>query len=196
MRLDGVTYKKISCLNKVEITLPILLSFDVLEMSDNTIKASNFLPPGIEKILLNKEFYIYKDKKRTKRLLRARIKEIINNIVHVITLDDEVLDEKRLFERIAVCIQEKFKVLELNIDAFILDMSLGGVKLFFEKNVDIKPNQVLTLQHRSKILTLKVLRREEEKNGVILGCEIESSSFNLLNYLVKNYVEQVKEILI
>jgi len=201
MWLDGVYYEKIRCsLLGNEIKIPILFSIKVSKREENRFLVRSFLPMEVQALLRDKEFYIEADWQRTKhkKLKRARIERNSENEAWILILDDEMFEDRRLFERIPLCKNLEMNVLELNMNATVLDISLTGIKLFFKGfDVDkkVKIEQTLTLQQDSKILTVKVVRVEKKKEGLLAGCKIERANFNLMKFIMNSYVSLIKSLL-
>jgi len=201
MWLDGIYYEKIRCsLLGNEIKIPILFSIKVSKREENRFLVKSFLPMEVQALLRDKEFYIEADWQRTKhkKLKRARIERNSENEAWILIFDDEMFEDRRLFERIPLCENLEVNVLELNMNATVLDISLNGIKLFFKGfDVDkkVKIEQTLTLQQDSKILTVKVVRVEKKKEGLLAGCKIERANFNLMKFIMNSYVSLIKSLL-
>jgi len=201
MWLDGIYYEKIRCsLLGNEIKIPILFSIKVSKREENRFLVKSFLPMEVQALLRDKEFYIEADWQRTKhkKLKRARIERNSENEAWILIFDDEMFEDRRLFERIPLCENLEVNVLELNMNATVLDISLNGIKLFFNGfDVDkkVKIEQTLTLQQDSKILTVKVVRVEKKKEGLLAGCKIERANFNLMKFIMNSYVSLIKSLL-
>jgi len=201
MWIDGIYYEKIRCsLLGNEIKIPILFSIKVSKREENRFLVKSFLPMEVQALLRDKEFYIEADWQRTKhkKLKRARIERNSENEAWILIFDDEMFEDRRLFERIPLCENLEVNVLELNMHATVLDISLNGIKLFFKGfDVDkkVKIEQSLTLQQDSKILTVKVVRVEKKKEGLLAGCKIERANFNLMKFIMNSYVSLIKSLL-
>ncbi len=203
MRYDGIIFDKVKCSKfKSFLELPLLFSFKVRKISENELEAYNFLPPGIENLLSEREFFILELFNGGRfNIVKAYAKEVKDGKCLII-VGDEVIRDRRLFERFSFCPEE---VGEFTLQSgsttlkhiFILDMSLKGVKLLLrgQKRGVIKKGEFLTLIQERKVLTVKVLWEEEKREGLVVGGQILKANFNVMKFIMRNYVSHVKRLL-
>lgn len=203
MRYNGMFFEKVNCSGfRKAFNLPILFSFKVQKISEGELKASGFLPPGIVDFLQDREIFLFDPLNKGKScIVKAYVKDA-NNDSCTFVLGEKVAKDRRLFERFSFCPEKlgEFHVQDEEREIkgiYIVDISLKGVKLLF-RNLEpheIREGQILTLTQDGKILVVKVLRKEEGGNGLIVGCEILKANFNIMKFIMDNYVKHVKEIL-
>ena len=204
MRYDGLLFERIKCHRfKRNLEIPILFSFKAERLSDNELKAYSFLPPGIWKFLKERELFVFEPSDRGKlNILKAYSKEATENAC-LIVLDGRVSKDRRLFERFSFCPDElgKFvlKTEKREIGrVYVIDMSLRGIKLLIKgyKRNAVDKNSYVTLIQNEKVLVVKVLWEEESVDGLILGCEIQKTNFNVMRFIMSNYVKLIKRLLL
>ena len=203
MRYDGILFERIKCSKfKKAFELPILFSFKARKVSDSELRAFSFLPPGIVDILEGKRVIVLEPFNGGRfNIVKAYVTDVGKESCTVV-LEEEVSKDRRLFERFSFCPEE---VGEFHVQdgdkrargAFIIDMSLKGVKLLIRglRQGDIGRGAVLTLTQDKKVLIVKVLWEEETLDGLLIGCEIVKANFNVMKFIMDNYVKHVKEVL-
>ena len=203
MRYDGLLFERIKCHKfRKSLEIPVLFSFKAEKVSDSELRAHSFLPPGIWKFLKNRELFVFEPSDRGKlNILKAYSKEVTEDSCLVV-LDGRVSKDRRLFERFAFC-PEKMGKFVLRTESgevgevYVIDMSLKGIKLLIKgyKRNAIARNSYVTLVQNEKVLIVKVLWEEESVDGLILGCEIQKTNFNVMKFIMSNYVKLIKELL-
>ncbi len=203
MRYDGIIFERVKCSKfKNFLELPLLFSFKVRKISESELEAYSFLPPGVENLLSEREFFILEPFNGGRfNIVKAYAKEVKNGKC-LIVVDDEAVRDRRLFERFSFCPEE---VGEFTLQSgsttlkhvFILDMSLKGVKLLLrgQKRGVVKEGEFLTLIQDRKVMTVKVLWEEESKEGLLVGCQIVKTNFNVMKFIMHYYVNHVKRLL-
>ena len=203
MRYDGILFERIKCSKfKKAFELPILFSFKAQKISDNGLKAFNFLPPGIVDILESKRIIVLEPFNGGRfNIVKAYVTDVGKESCTVV-LEEEVSKDRRLFERFSFCPGEVGEFQVKNGErgvrrAYIVDMSLKGVKLLMKglRLGDIDKGTILTLTQDKKVLIVKVLWDEETIDGLLVGCEIIKANFSLMKFIMDNYVKHVKEVL-
>ena len=204
MRYDGILLEKIKCSQfKNVMDLPLLFSFNVKKLSESEFEAYNFLPPGVEKLLSGRDFFILEPFNGGRfNIVKAYAKELENGKC-LIVVDNETVRDRRLFERFSFCPEEVGEFLLQSGSTtlkrvFILDMSLKGVKLLIkgQKRGVVKEGEFLTLIQERKVLTVKVLWEEEKREGLVVGGQILKANFNVMKFIMRNYVSFIKRILL
>ena len=199
IRRDGILYVEEKCEDGRIINLPIFFSFNVEEEEGNRLIVSRFLPPGVEKSLLNSKFYVLKDFEGSV-LIEAYLKEEISDGKFLLELLKESLEDKRGYKRLMFC-PEELGEFELWREGAIvghvkvLDISLSGIRILVNKRLDLSPGELLTLTQGTKIINIQVVRVSEEDNHLEVGAKIFSTNFNLMTFLSQHYVETVKKFL-
>lgn len=197
IRRDGILYVEEKCEDGRVINLPLFFSFNVEEEEGNRLIVSRFLPPGVEKSLLNSKFYVLKDFEGSV-LIEAQLK--ISNGKFILELLKETFEEKRIYKRLMFC-PEELGEFELWREGAIvdhvkvLDISLSGIRILVNKRLDLSPGELLTLTQGTKIMNIQVVRVSEEDNHLEVGAKIFSTNFNLMTFLSQHYVETVKKFL-
>ncbi len=203
MRYDGILFEKVKCSRfKDAMELPLLFSFNVRKLSESELEAYNFLPPGVEKLLPGREFFILEPFNGGRfNIVKAYAKQIKGGVC-VVAVDGNAVRDRRLFERFSFCPEEVGEfTLQSNsatiTSVFILDMSLKGVKLFLkgQRKGAVKEGELLTLIQERKVLTVKVLWEEERREGLMVGGQILKANFNIMKFIMHNYVSHVKRLL-
>ena len=204
MRYDGILFEKLKCSRfKDVLELPLLFSFNARKLSERELEAYNLLPPGIEKLLPGREFLILEPFNGGRfNIVKAYAKRVKNG-TYVVTVDGDAVRDRRLFERFSFCPEE---VGEFNLQSgstilkhvFILDMSLKGVKLFLkgQRRGAVKEGELITLVQGRKVLTVKVLWKKGRREGVVVGGQILKANFNVMKFIMRNYVSHVKKLLL
>jgi hypothetical protein len=198
-RRDGILYYEVKCKDIPKVKLPIFFSFNLEKEEEGSFLASSFSPPGILKLLTQREFFILKDEFGS-HLIKAKVKKVIGENRCRLELLQEVLTDNRIYDRFNFC-PEEFGEFELRKErevisrAKILDISLSGVKLLLQKQVNLTVGEYLLMNQGTKILNLQVIRTSQEKKKFIVGAKIISTNFNLINFIIGHYVKLVKELL-
>ncbi|ADU96129.1 PilZ domain-containing protein [Thermovibrio ammonificans] len=199
-RSDGVVYYKVRCPGGREITVPILFSFKG-EESEEGVVATSFSPPGIVEILKKRQFFLIKENSRRRTVLvKGKVKWCKGNSC-LFQLDEEVIEEKRFYERFVFCPEElgEFELHLKNgerIPVKVLDISMSGIKLLVERYGEkVSAGETLLLTQETRFLTVKVVRVEREKRGAVVGCKIVNTNFNLIGFIINRYIERVAQIL-
>ena len=204
MRYDGILLEKVKCSQFKDIMeLPLLFSFNVRKLSESELEAYSFLPPGVEKLLSGREFFILEPFNGGRfNIVKAYAKEVKNGKCFIV-VDDEAVRDRRLFERFSFCPEEVGEfILQSGSTTlkrvFILDMSLKGVKLLIkgQRRGVVKEGELLTLIQERRVLTVKVLWEEERREGLVVGGQILKANFNVMKFIMRNYVSLVKRVLL
>ena len=200
LRRDGILYTDFKCKDGRTIKVPIFFSFKAEGQDrEGELVASKFLPPGIEKHLFQKEFFLLKDFLGSV-LIRARLKGELSPGKYSIELLEEKTVENRVYDRFNFC-PEEFGEFELKRDSVslgkvrIADISLSGVKLILSSKVALEEGELLLMVQRTKVMNIQVVRIVHEKEAVIVGARILSTNFNLVHFINEHYVRLVKELL-
>lgn len=203
MRSDGILIEKVKCSKFGRVLeLPILFSFKSRKISDSELEATEFLPPGIEKLLAGKEILILERLNGGKfNIVKAFAREVIDGSC-IFVLEGETSRDRRLFERFSFCPEDVGEFILQDGDkkfreAYIIDISLKGVKLFVKgvKEGSIDKEKSILLAQDGKIITVKILWEKEAGDGLLLGGEIVKTNFNLMKFVMDNYVSHVKKAL-
>ncbi len=204
MRYDGILFEKIRCSKfKDTLELPILFSFKTRKVSEKEMIAYSFLPPEIEKLLEGREFLILEPFNGGRfNIVKAYAQELKDGECKIVIEEDSSKD-RRLFERFSFCpeevgefkLQRKDRVIR---QVYIFDMSLKGIKLFLkgQRKGVVKRGEFLTLIQEKKVITVKVLWDEERRDGLLAGCEVVKTNFNIMKFIMDHYVSHVKELLL
>lgn len=199
VRRDGILYVDFRCSDGKTVKVPVFFSFRPEGEEEGRLVASRFLPPGIEKHLSQREFFILKDFHGSV-LVKARLKGEVSPGRYLLELLEEKMVESRIYDRFNFC-PEEFGEFELRRDSEVIgrvriaDISLSGVKLVLAKEFKVKEGELLLLTQGTKIMNLQVVRLAREREGVIIGARILSTNFNLVNFIIGHYVALVKELL-
>jgi len=197
MRLEGIVYVKIKCqMIHGKIEVPILFSCNAETDGDNRFKLRNFLPFEVVKILkkVGKFFVKLPDRK----LRRAHVTNVVGNCEVESAFSDDVIEEKRLFDRFSFCLGKanEFLIRDINLKSFLIDISPKGVSVLIPKNrLKLSEGEFLVLNRGTDILVVQIKRVKESEGGVLVGGEIKNVNFDVMKFIVNNYVEQVKRIL-
>ena len=197
IRRDGISYVEEKCEDGRVIKLPLFFSFNVEEEEGNRLIVSKFLPPGIEKLLLNSNFYVFKDFEASV-LIEAQLKSLEGKFI--IELIKESFEDKRGYKRLMFCPEE---LGEFNLwregsivsHVKVLDVSLSGIRILLDKRLDLSRGELLILTQGTKILNVQVVRVSEEDDHITVGARIFSANFNLMDFLNQHYVKAVKKLL-
>jgi len=197
MRLGGIVYVKVKCpFVHGKIDVPILFSCSGEKAGKDAFRMRDFLPVEVVKVVKKVGNFLIKFAGR--ELKRAYVTDILGENEIVSTLSGEVVEEKRLFDRFSFCLGEsnEFLIRDMNLKSFLVNVSLNGICLFIpKKRLKIAVGDSLVLSRQGEILAIQVKRTRETDGGVLIGGEIKSSNFNVMKFIVNNYVKQVKEIL-
>ena len=157
IRRDGISYVEEKCEDGRVIKLPLFFSFNVEEEEGNRLIVSKFLPPGIEKLLLNSNFYVFKDFEASV-LIEAQLKSLEGKFI--IELIKESFEDKRGYKRLMFCPEE---LGEFNLwregsivsHVKVLDVSLSGIRILLDKRLDLSRGELLILTQGTKILNVQ-----------------------------------------
>ncbi|RKQ61793.1 hypothetical protein C7457_1240 [Thermovibrio guaymasensis] len=196
-RKDGISYIEEKCEDGRIINLPLFFSFHVEEEEGNRLIVSRFLPPGIEKHLLNSKFYVLKDFEGSV-LIEAQLK--ISNGKFILELLKETFEEKRVSKRLMFCPEdlgefELWREGAIVSHVKVLDISLSGIRILVNKRLDLSLGELLILTQGTKIMNIQVIRVSEKDDYLEVGAKIFSTNFNLITFLSQHYVETVKKFL-
>ena len=203
MRCDGILFKRIKCSGfKGVLELPLYFSFKAVKVSDKEMVACSFLPAGIERLLGGREFLILESSTGSHfNVVRAYAQEVEGRKFKI-TLEEESSEDRRLFKRFSFCPEEVGEFLlqkegKTIRRVYIIDMNLKGVKLILKghRRGIVGRGEFLTLIQGKKILTVKVLWDEEEKDGLMIGGQVLKANFNIMKFIMYNYVTYVKRLL-
>jgi len=198
-RRDGILYIDLKCEDGGRVRIPVFFSFKAEEENGNLLVASRFLPPGIERHLLSRDFLVLKDFEGSV-LIKARLREELPEGKYLLELLEEELVDNRVYDRFNFC-PEEFGEFELRRDSSVVgrvriaDISLLGVKLLLKSKVKLVPGELLLLTQGTKIMNIQVVRVVEGRRAVEVGAKILSTNFNLINFIIGHYVRLVKELL-
>jgi len=205
-RKDGILHVDIRCSDELKtVRVPIFFSFKIRETgeeegeSEKRFIAESFSPPKVMSFLKDKEFFILKDP-MTSRLIKARIVDFIDDKSCFLEISDEQMVDKRSYDRFTFCPEEfgEFQIRrggELYATAKILDISISGLKLLLKEEKDFSVGDSFIVSQGTKILNVQIIRLEDSPSGKILGARITSANFNIVNFIIGNYVDVVKKLL-
>ena len=197
MRLRGVVYAKTRCpLVHGKIEVPILFSCNGENVEGNTLKLEDFIPAEVVEVVKKVGSFLVKFASR--ELRKVNVTEVPDTDEIVATVSSDVVKERRLFDRFSFCLGDsnEFLIQGLDLKSFIVNISLNGICLFVpKKELKISAGDSVVLNGRGKVLTFQVKRVKEMDKGIFLGGEIKRSNFNVMKFIVTNYVKQVREIL-
>ncbi|TCK03996.1 hypothetical protein [Phorcysia thermohydrogeniphila] len=206
-RYEGICYFRRFCNSRLlpHINIPLFFSFRVVKVDGSALYADRFSPPGIVELLLDKEAFLTKNVLDNGKvvLVKSLIEKKIDSSTVLLRLGEEVCENRRLFDRYVFC-PEKLGAFELSSEnaplgkAYIVNVSLSGVE-FVSPSADtctILPGLILNASQGNKRLRVKVLRVKTEPGKVFIAGEILNTTFNLMDFIIDNYVKLVGEILL
>ncbi len=203
-RYEAIYRHKYKCSSFLEeIYVPVYFSFEVFDIQDDSAVVGNFLPPGVEFLLKNKKFFFVKEfiDDENVRVIESRLEKIESGGGFKICLEETVIRERRLFDRFFFCPEMlgkwKFGGFEREAEAYIVDISLKGVR-FFIPNVsasDIHETFPFIMRKGSKIIELSLVRVTPAAFGCFLAGQISYTNFNIVRFIINNYVKLLKNIL-
>ncbi len=210
-RYDGIFYLPHKCAGGInEVLIPIFFSFRAKRVEDeNLVVADRFSPPGVEDIVLGKEIFLLREITTAGEvvLVKSSIeRDNEGNILVKVNPKERIL-ENRSFDRYAFCPEElgEFQVFKDEKEepigsAYITDISLSGAE-FFSSTVpfsSINVGDVIVVKQKVKQMKLELVRKRENKarHVIYFAGKIVETNFNLMNYLMTNYVRVIKNILL
>ncbi|RUM42881.1 MAG: hypothetical protein DSY35_04565 [Desulfurobacterium sp.] len=206
-RCEGLCYCRTSCNNNLlpRVDIPLFFSFRVLKVEGDTVYADRFSPPTIVELLLEREAFLTKNVLEGEKviLVRSFIEKKLDDSTVLLRLGEEVCENRRLFDRYVFC-PEKLGEFELSSEktlfgkAYIVNVSLTGVE-FVSPSADasaILPGTILNASQGNRRLRVKALRLKTEPGKVFIAGEILKTTFNLMDFIIDNYVKLVGEILL
>ncbi|SMP15746.1 hypothetical protein SAMN06265339_1412 [Desulfurobacterium pacificum] len=207
-RYDGIYYYPFRCKGSVNsVNIPIFFSFRVKHIENNSIIADRFSPPGVESVLSGKEIFLLKEITDNGDiiLLKATVIEFSKGKAKIEVNTKEKFKENRSFDRYSFCPEHlgPFEILSTRKerlgDAYINNLSLSGAELFTLTIPSslINVGDTLLISQDNRMIKLQVLRKRENEARHILffAGKIIETNFNLMSYLIHNYIKVVKAIL-
>ncbi|MEO2083120.1 MAG: hypothetical protein ABGX12_03735 [Desulfurobacteriaceae bacterium] len=203
-RFNGVLNIRLSCRSIGKpVEVPLLFSFDGRKREEGFILGKLFSPPGVLGFLVDKEFFLIKNFSPTSStLLKARVEEVFpDKDEAVIKLLDDSIPDRRFFDRFVFCPEKLgdffFQTPDGEVEVEISDISVSGVHFLVQKRqvrkVEVGYRGIL--RSDSKVVSVEVVRVDDGGSYYHVGCKVVSSNFNLLKFIVENYVDEVAELL-
>ncbi|WP_163329116.1 PilZ domain-containing protein [Desulfurobacterium thermolithotrophum] len=204
-RYDGIYFQEANCkLGLKAFKVPVFFSFKVVDLENKQFIAKEFTPPGINNLIEKKEFLLIKEETDNGNLvlIKALASKSLEDDSLIIELVGKPKEEKRFFNRYTFCPEYagKFKAFKDSNylgDVYIQDISLKGINLITStpEFKNLETGTKLTIVQKTQILRVEVVRIQEKRTFISLGCKIEYSSFSIINFIFKHYVEFIKELL-
>ncbi len=186
-----------------EVYVPVFFSFEVFEVEGDSVVVGSFLPPGIEGILRKREFFFIKEFIDEEHVVinRSRLEEIEDSGRFRIHLEEITVEERRLFDRFYFCPEMLGKwninVHSEELGSYVVDVSLKGIRFLVpeEDTSSIPLTAPIVARKQGKVIEFQPCRVTSVPEGCLLAGNIRYTNFNLVRYVVDNYVKMVKGII-